>query len=58
LLFDCRSAAAVNVVRMARTSTVLDMSRPSHQRLVIALFLSIVFPISVVLAIGAFLALL
>jgi hypothetical protein len=43
---------------MTRALTSFDLDRPSHQRLVIALFLAIVFPLSLVLGVGVFFALL
>jgi hypothetical protein len=43
---------------VTRSAFALDLQRPSHQRLVVALFLTIAFPVSVVLAIAVFLALL
>jgi hypothetical protein len=43
---------------VARSALALDLHRPSHQRLIVALFLTVAFPLSVVGAIGVFLALL
>jgi hypothetical protein len=42
---------------MARMLTI-DLDRPSHQRVVVALFLAILFPLSLVLGVGVFFALL